>query len=96
MVLVLLHLFAFLLAPTEEAGAYCQDDMKYPIGFQIVNFLQIGMFIMSFYFYCKNYWIDETQIPEDKIILIEEVDVKDTFGSKPGELLLGGKTKDQD
>ena len=51
---------------------------------------------MSIYFYCKNYWIDETQIPEDRIILIEEVDVKDTFGSKPGELLLGGKTKDQD
>lgn len=54
------------------------------------------MFIMSFYFYCKNYWIDETNIKEDRIILIEEVDIKDTFGSKPGQLLLGGKTKDQD
>jgi hypothetical protein len=54
---------------------------------------------MSFYFYCKNYWIDETNIKEDKIILIEEVDVdiKDTFGSSPkkGELLLGGRVSER-
>jgi len=59
-VLVILHLCILLLAPTESVGATCQDNMKYPIGFQLVNFLQIGMFIMSFYFYCNNYWIDES------------------------------------
>ena len=81
-ILVMLHLCILLIAPTENIGAYCQDNIKYPVGFQMINFLQIGMFIMSYYFYCKNYWIDESQIKEDRIILIEEVDGKDTFGDK--------------
>lgn len=95
-VLVIIHLCVLLIAPTENIGAYCQDDIKYPVGFQILNFIQIAMFILSFYFYCNNYWIDETNIPEEKRILIEDVDpdVKDTFGKKAGTLLHGIKTRD--